>query len=585
MRHVKLVILLVLIAVSSCSTGPSKEAILYQENIMKEKTDNAKRFVDIFLKEFWHKPLETFIKPNQRGKHQTILTVFNSTVNVENLYNPDSNYGITRFSRCNKLTEPPPLAADLSLTSGYPQRLDANFVFAMKSWEIIESKRVPNGRDCSGSLFSHSCTDLVVESEGCVLDKRELSPGAEYMHVPMIEASAIRDMLLDRGVPLAFCHSPKYDTRWSDSEGIATHQTVECAIDMGQGAVCRPDNCHMPVASVFISTYRGMLTEFRFNDLNIEFMDHSRSLAEIYYQRFQDPTYVSQVSDFYNRLVRWSDNRYQAQLGKNMANERLWAEEERQREAQRAQAREEALRSAVNKAASSLQNHHNEFATPALNTNVNTPVVRQDTSEATKNNSTNPTSNNNIGHAVDKYLPQGESSSKISNAAKFWCTKEGGSFNASTGQCTNPTKENCLKTGRRWMGDRCDSKINRVSFPGRACSDVSGENCNTGETIYYNNQTGQYDQGDSKSANKAGATSTGTSKPSESGINDDCCYDIGQSDKTYGDALDKAKAKAERVCRRKGENLKPINLFHEQESSPGFKFRSRLTYKCGIESQ
>lgn len=44
-------------------------------------------------------------------------------------------------------------------------------------------------------------------------------------------------------------------------------------------------------------------------------------------------------------------------------------------------------------------------------------------------------------------------------------------------------EKKCRDEGRRWLGDRCDSKTNITRFPGRACYDKTGKHCKTGETL------------------------------------------------------------------------------------------------------
>jgi len=76
---------------------------------------------------------------------------------------------------------------------------------------------------------------------------------------------------------------------------------------------------------------------------------------------------------------------------------------------------------------------------------------------------------------------------------------------------------------------------------------------------------------------------TKSSKQRQNSSSDDCCFDVGLSSKTYGEALDRATAKAYKVCSRKGDRLKPIDLYHEQQRSSGWKFKVRLSYQCGLD--
>jgi hypothetical protein len=52
-------------------------------------------------------------------------------------------------------------------------------------------------------------------------------------------------------------------------------------------------------------------------------------------------------------------------------------------------------------------------------------------------------------------------------------------------------KKSCLASGRTWNGEYCNV-ISTIKFPGRACYDPSGKTCKTGETVYYNKNTGNY---------------------------------------------------------------------------------------------
>jgi len=62
--------------------------------------------------------------------------------------------------------------------------------------------------------------------------------------------------------------------------------------------------------------------------------------------------------------------------------------------------------------------------------------------------------------------------------------------------------------------------------------------------------------------------------------NSDCCYDVGLSDSSYGEALDKAAVKAQRVCAQKGSNLSPKHVSDEKVKSSGYQFKVRLDYRC-----
>jgi hypothetical protein len=53
-------------------------------------------------------------------------------------------------------------------------------------------------------------------------------------------------------------------------------------------------------------------------------------------------------------------------------------------------------------------------------------------------------------------------------------------------------KKSCRGAGRTWNGKYCNV-ISTITFPGRACYDPSGKSCKTGETVYYDKNTGNYD--------------------------------------------------------------------------------------------
>ena len=131
-------------------------------------------------------------------------------------------------------------------------------------------------------------------------------------------------------------------------------------------------------------------------------------------------------------------------------------------------------------------------------------------------------------------------------------------------------KQNCINAGKRWKSTGgCDYS-----------STVKIQGWNEGRTAITHSAAADR-------INDSGNSSEKYSHENNQGTivsnlqDDDCCYDIGLSDKTYGDALDKAKAKSERVCQRKGSNLVPVDLYHEEIKASGFKYKSHLTYKCG----
>ena len=53
-------------------------------------------------------------------------------------------------------------------------------------------------------------------------------------------------------------------------------------------------------------------------------------------------------------------------------------------------------------------------------------------------------------------------------------------------------KKSCLDGGHSWTGSSCNI-VHTIKFPGRACYDPTGKSCKTGETVYYNKTTGNYD--------------------------------------------------------------------------------------------
>lgn len=68
------------------------------------------------------------------------------------------------------------------------------------------------------------------------------------------------------------------------------------------------------------------------------------------------------------------------------------------------------------------------------------------------------------------------------------------------------SKKLCKKRARKWLGDRCDSKISVITFPGRACYDPTGKICKTGETIYYDKNSGKYNPKYTRSDSNVKAT-------------------------------------------------------------------------------
>ncbi|MGX5174516.1 hypothetical protein ACUR5C_10905 [Aliikangiella sp. IMCC44653] len=555
------IILSLITTITSCASGPTAEEKARWAEARRIKAEREERntdlLVELFMNEIWNRPIKEFMENKSRViKVNAPLQLTNDRIE----YTPQQYHykggapGYTR--KCHP--------SDKALDS-------------MGLW--VHTEKIKSSKSFDGSVNGERTIIRVALSFPWL----DISRDCKYATQPQLGAEStpfllsyspkgiifsqqawtLKNKLASKGVPLIYC-----------TQGIFTNRTRD-----PDYAWCTFNNIHTTGESfdLQLSTYRNTLRQLAAYFYITPQDDINQTFAQIYMARFQSPKYLAGVMRVNNKKRGIRQKRRDIALEEEARLDARLAAEERRRK----KARSATLHSSFTEAVANFNNSPIGLADPKI--------------QALGNNNTRKQTRDN--KEVLSYIPRGEPSPALLNQRyQTWCAERGGSYDERTGSCKTSSissvqkskpkqpspyefeKQNCLKAGKTWREGGGCNYANDVAVKGWSQGNrAKVQSKNTANS--HQSMIKQQANNSTTNLNETAATST-NSRISD--INKNCCYDIGLSDKAYDDALEKAKAKAKKVCARKGEKLEPIDLFDEQVPSPGFKFKSKLTYKCGV---
>ena len=461
-----LFLILPLFIIVSCASGPSPETLAKRAKLEQIKKQNAELFVEMFMAEIWNQKIAKFSTKKISSTEK--ITPFSKELKRI------KDTPLRKFSnKCNNNITTPKLAM-VSRSS--------NWSNSWKKYKRLKDYAGHQWHTLMMSLDFKSVATYGSNKGKCVSPKAGPNEQIEPIiaNYPFAHPKKVVQMLKQKGMPLSFCYEP-----WNARGNYKDYDHIVCTFEAGPSTYA--------TANFSLSIKRGRLLRFQMGNLITKHNELNKTFAELYLKRWENPEYLKKVRRNHQSKFRAWKGDNSRKLAENARLDAIMEAEQNARD----RAYANIIGSSITRGAQRLTNSKIGLADPRIQAAGKTTYVKPQA----------------------KIVPAGQPTPfQLKQNHAIWCVKGGGKYNSSNGRCsyrkTTPAnndvyakdRANCLKQGRKWMGDRCNSKINQIDFHGRACSDPTGKTCKTGETVRYDSKTGQY-------INKGAINAKGSGKP------------------------------------------------------------------------
>ncbi|MGK0367422.1 MAG: hypothetical protein ACI9QD_000557 [Thermoproteota archaeon] len=278
--------LLPILLLSSCATGPSKEQLAAWH---QEKTSNSTKIVDHFVDFIWNKPIKEVMR--SEGVHyrlgQSLPWILKlKKFKVEQVYSTTFPAIAKSYtSTCNPSKPKLPMKAAVYNTQNNRYKKGQMF-FVKYGLDTRWTEEV--------YVYNYKTKKGVKKNLTCQRGDKTRKPynpldSPLRFGIKSLPAATMVNMLRKRGVPLKFCHQVDKEN------GV---RGIYCSFDWHLFKSTTKGYGHIMIPTLTIETKGSMLKMFEVSEMNISAKEKHLSLAQIYQKRLQDKKYFEIAKSF-----------------------------------------------------------------------------------------------------------------------------------------------------------------------------------------------------------------------------------------------------------------------------------------------